>query len=234
MNAKKIFLLTACLLLPFLLNASLEQNFKKMNMQNGLAGNSVYSIFKDKDGFIWFGTGDGLSRYDGKNIRSFTSDKYNMTIEHMYDTSDGLLLFITSNNLHCFDRYRECFVETASFRDMRYYNTRGLVLLNDSIYWSISKNKLHLLKRVLGRSADNKTSLLSLEVLKEFVLTDEAEIIYTFCESQDKKKLFLVTEKSKLLIFDLQTEKLDAVVTLFTSRPDSYQISSLVCDKDYL
>ena len=54
MNAKKIFLLTACLLLPFLLNASLEQNFKKMNMQNGLAGNSVYSIFKDKDGFIWF------------------------------------------------------------------------------------------------------------------------------------------------------------------------------------
>lgn len=92
---------------------------------------------------------------------------------------------------------------------MRYYNTRGLVLLNDSIYWSISKNKLHLLKRVLGRSADNKTSLLSLEVLKEFVLTDEAEIIYTFCESQDKKKLFLVTEKSKLLIFDLQTEKLD-------------------------
>ena len=68
----------------------------------------------------------------------------------------------------------------------------------------------------------------------EFVLTDEAEIIYTFCESQDKKKLFLVTEKSKLLIFDLQTEKLDAVVTLFTSRPDSYQISSLVCDKDYL
>ena len=87
MNAKKIFLLATCLFLPFLLYASLEQNFKKMNMQNGLAGNSVYSIFKDKDGFIWFGTGDGLSRYDGKNIRSFTSDKYNMTIEHMYDLS---------------------------------------------------------------------------------------------------------------------------------------------------
>lgn len=52
MNAKKIFLLATCLFLPFLLYASLEQNFKKMNMQNGLAGNSVYSIFKDKDGFI--------------------------------------------------------------------------------------------------------------------------------------------------------------------------------------
>ena len=55
-----------------------------------------------------------------------------------------------------------------------------------------------------------------------------------FVNRRTKMKLFLVTEKSKLLIFDLQTEKLDAVVTLFTSRPDSYQISSLVCDKDYL
>ena len=46
MNAKKIFLLATCLFLPFLLYASLEQNFKKMNMQNGLAGNSVYSILR--------------------------------------------------------------------------------------------------------------------------------------------------------------------------------------------
>lgn len=85
-------------------------------MQNGLAGNSVYSIFKDKDGFIWFGTGDGLSRYDGKNIRSFTSDKYNMTIEHMYDTSDGLLLFITSNNLHCFGPLPGMFCRNSQFQ----------------------------------------------------------------------------------------------------------------------
>ena len=186
MNIKKILLLVICLLLPFLLYASLEQSFKKINMQNGLAGNSVYSIFKDKDGFIWFGTGDGLSRYDGKNIRSFSNDKYNMTIEHMYDTSDGLLFFIANSYLHCFDRFRECFVETANFGDKQYYNTKGILLLNDSTYWAISKNKLHLLKRVLSKGTDNKEgTILSLEVLKEFVLTDEKEIINTLCESQN-------------------------------------------------
>lgn len=234
MSAKRIFLSATCLLLSFLLHASMEQNFKKINMQNGLADNSVYSIFKDKDGFMWFGTENGLSRYNGKNIRSFTSNQYNMTVKQMYDTSDGLLLFISGNNLHCFDRYRECFVETANFGDMRYYHTRGLVLLNDSTFWSISKNKLHLLRRVLDKSTDNRTSVLSLEVLKEFALTDETEIINAFCESQDQKRLFLTTEKNRLLIFDLQTEKLDAVVPLFTNHPDSYQVSSLVCDKDYL
>ena len=235
MNIKKILYLVICLLLPFLLYASLEQSFKKINMQNGLAGNSVYSIFKDKDGFIWFGTGDGLSRYDGKNIRSFSNDKYNMTIEHMYDTSDGLLFFIANSYLHCFDRFRECFVETANFGDKQYYNTKGILLLNDSTYWAISKNKLHLLKRVLSKGTDNKEgTILSLEVLKEFVLTDEKEIINTLCESQNKKKLFLTTEKGNLLIFDLQTERLENSVNLFTGQPDSYLISSSVCDKDYL
>jgi len=233
-KAKQIFLLMLFLLFPIMLHASLEKNYKKMNMQNGLAGNSVYSIFKDKDGFIWFGTGDGLSRYDGKNIRSFTSDKYNMTIEYMYDTSDGLLLFITNSNLHCFDRYRECFVETGNFRDKRYYNTKGLVLLNDSTYWSISKNKLHLLKRVLSKNPKNKERLFSLEVLKEFALTDEQEVITKICSSPDKKKLFLITKKSSLLIFDVPSGKLETTVKLYASRTDSYQISSLVCDKDYL
>lgn len=234
MNNRSFFLLMIYLLFPFLLYASLEQNFKRINMQNGLAGNSVYSIFKDKDGFMWFGTGDGLNRYDGKNIRSFINDKYNMTIEHMYDTSDGLLFFISNSYLHCFDRFRECFVEITNVGDKQYYRTKAMLLLNDSIYWTVSRNKLHLLKRVLSKGAENKGIVLSLEVLKEFVLADEKETINTFCESQDKKKLFLVTENSKLLIFDLQTEKLENSVALFTDKSDSYQISSLLCDKDYL
>ncbi len=39
----------------------------------GLADNRVMSIYEDKAGIIWFGTGSGLSRYDGKSFRNFTS-----------------------------------------------------------------------------------------------------------------------------------------------------------------
>ena len=39
----------------------------------GLAHNTVNSIYEDKAGIIWFGTGNGLSRYDGKSFRNFTS-----------------------------------------------------------------------------------------------------------------------------------------------------------------
>lgn len=229
------FFLWVFLLFPFLpAHALLEQNFKNLNMQDGLAGNSVYSIFKDRDGFIWFGTGDGLSRYDGKNIRSFTSDKYNLNIRQMYDTSDGTLLLLVGNSLRCFDRYRECFVGISGLNGQSYYETRGLVLLNDSTYWSIAGNKLHLLKRVLRERPDTNETVCSFQVLKEFVLADDKEVINTICESPDKKKLFLTTESCKLLTFDLQTEKLENIVSLFPEMSDSYIVSSTLCDRGYL
>ncbi|MDB5242608.1 MAG: transcriptional regulator [Spirosoma sp.] len=39
----------------------------------GLANNQVMSVYEDKAGIIWFGTGGGISRYDGKSFRKFTS-----------------------------------------------------------------------------------------------------------------------------------------------------------------
>jgi len=38
---------------------------------NGLADNDVQSILQDSRGFIWIGTREGLSRYDGKKFESF-------------------------------------------------------------------------------------------------------------------------------------------------------------------
>ncbi|MFC1712368.1 two-component regulator propeller domain-containing protein [Candidatus Poribacteria bacterium] len=35
---------------------------------DGLAGNNVWSIHRDPDGILWFGTDAGVSRYDGKGL----------------------------------------------------------------------------------------------------------------------------------------------------------------------
>jgi len=47
------------------------RSFKNYTTKDGLAGNSVFKIYEDRAGIIWFGTGDGASRYDGKTFRSF-------------------------------------------------------------------------------------------------------------------------------------------------------------------
>ena len=47
------------------------QTFTKAD---GLAGDFVYSIAEDDEGNIWFGTLDGVSRFDGENWETFKSD----------------------------------------------------------------------------------------------------------------------------------------------------------------
>ncbi|MEJ5964046.1 hybrid sensor histidine kinase/response regulator transcription factor [Pedobacter immunditicola] len=42
-----------------------------LGIQNGLSNNEVNCIFKDHKGYMWFGTQDGLNRYDGYNFKIF-------------------------------------------------------------------------------------------------------------------------------------------------------------------
>lgn len=45
--------------------------FQPITSTNGLSDLVVNSILKDSRGFVWFGTGLGLDRFDGNNIRSY-------------------------------------------------------------------------------------------------------------------------------------------------------------------
>lgn len=45
--------------------------FKRFDINNGLSQNTVPAIIQDRDGFMWFGTKDGLNRYDGVSFKIF-------------------------------------------------------------------------------------------------------------------------------------------------------------------
>lgn len=42
------------------------------NIKNGLAGSMVYNMCQDEDGFMWFATNNGLSRYDGTHFKNYS------------------------------------------------------------------------------------------------------------------------------------------------------------------
>ena len=50
--------------------------FDHLGLENGLSQSSVHVILQDRLGFIWFGTEDGLNRYDGKEFKIFRPDPY--------------------------------------------------------------------------------------------------------------------------------------------------------------
>ncbi|WP_041738428.1 hybrid sensor histidine kinase/response regulator transcription factor [Echinicola vietnamensis] len=53
--------------------------FDQLTVDNGLPQNSVYSIAKDKYGFMWFGTWGGAVRYDGYNVQVFRANEKDST-----------------------------------------------------------------------------------------------------------------------------------------------------------
>src|SRR5690606_29453334 len=48
--------------------------FSQLSIENGLSSSSIEAIVQDKDGFIWFGTEDGLNRYDGYQFRIYKNN----------------------------------------------------------------------------------------------------------------------------------------------------------------
>jgi ligand-binding sensor domain-containing protein/signal transduction histidine kinase/DNA-binding response OmpR family regulator len=56
-----------------------------LTIQNGLSNNSVRCVYQDKKGFMWFGTYDGLNRYDGSEFKVFRNRLSDSTsIPHNY------------------------------------------------------------------------------------------------------------------------------------------------------
>src|SRR5690349_9087816 len=51
-----------------------EYGYTHYDSKDGLAGVTVYSMSQDKDGFLWLGTENGLSRFDGTHFKNFTRD----------------------------------------------------------------------------------------------------------------------------------------------------------------
>lgn len=45
--------------------------FNHLTVENGLSNNDVNTLLQDRTGFIWFGTEDGLNRYDGYSFKIF-------------------------------------------------------------------------------------------------------------------------------------------------------------------
>nr|WP_315197465.1 two-component regulator propeller domain-containing protein [uncultured Flavobacterium sp.] len=51
-----------------------KYNIGYIGIKEGLANNAVTSVYKDKRGLMWFGTYDGVSRYDGYNFFNFRNE----------------------------------------------------------------------------------------------------------------------------------------------------------------
>jgi ligand-binding sensor domain-containing protein/signal transduction histidine kinase len=113
LNNKTIILATLLLIAHNLCGQSYY--FRHYQVENGLSNNAVICSLQDKKGFMWFGTKDGLDRFDGYSFKIFRSDPDDTGsigsnfIHSLYEDRNGIIWAGTENGLYKYEACTESF-----------------------------------------------------------------------------------------------------------------------------
>lgn len=66
-----LLILVLCVVVK--LKAQLHRNYTSYTVDNGLAQNTIWDALQDCKGFMWFGTADGINRFDGYKMYHYKS-----------------------------------------------------------------------------------------------------------------------------------------------------------------
>lgn len=115
---KHIRLLVILLLFPLHIQAletsNTELYFTKITGQNYISQSNVKAIIQDSYGFMWFGTRNGLNRYDGHTFREFAVDDKvlqcsNHNVSALYEDSNHTLWVGTDKGVYLYNPEYESF-----------------------------------------------------------------------------------------------------------------------------
>lgn len=107
-----------CLFAGMIVCQSFAQSvyFKKYQVENGLSHNTVGCILQDSYGFMWFGTSDGLNRFDGKQFKIFRNDNQdkfslgNNSVQALFEDSDRNIWVSTNEGIYIYHRLSGQFI----------------------------------------------------------------------------------------------------------------------------
>ena len=85
------------LISPIALSINTDQWLvQKLHVEDGLPSSTIFSVQQDRDGFLWFGTVNGLARYDGYDFKIYQHDGADL---NSISNNNSGNLFIDSKNI---------------------------------------------------------------------------------------------------------------------------------------
>lgn len=112
-----------------------EMSFDVFSQENGLPNNQIQCIFQDHKGWMWFGTSQGLSKFDGYEFVNYLcvpNDSLSLKgslVRVIFEDHKGQLLLGTENGgLNIFDREKETFYQP--FANDPYFKAK-VISVND-------------------------------------------------------------------------------------------------------
>jgi signal transduction histidine kinase/ligand-binding sensor domain-containing protein len=197
-----------------ILNAqNLSDNFKfeNISIEKGLSQSTVETIHQDKIGFIWFGTNDGLNRYNGYSFtvyRHDPADEQSISDSYIYDLAEdsaGYIWVGTNNGLNKFNP------STEKFKQYLHSPNTGNTI-SDKIIHSIEvDNKNNLWAATLNNglniyidSSDSFVSVIPVYKDEEIIMISKISIL-------NGNHLYLGTFNGRAFTYDLSGFRLTGV-----------------------
>ena len=142
------------------LGASQDYAYKNYSTKDGLAGDHVYHAVQDKEGYLWFATETGVSRFDGKNF-------VNYTVNEGLPSNEILKLFVDSKGR----------VWMMPFANKLCYYYKGKIFnaTNDSIL-----NLMQIKTIVIDIIEDSRNNLIFKEIKNNLIGLSPKNKIYLF------------------------------------------------------
>jgi len=209
-------------------------HIKRITVEQGLAQSTVKSIVEDKLGFLWFGTDEGLSRYDGYKIINFKHDPDDPNslgdkfVNTLLSDSTGKLWIGTGKGLSRYDFSSERFFNYSHIKTDP--DTIGSDIINclceseDKRLW-IAGNS-NILNLYLKGSDKFKSYEIPCSILQNKKTT-----ILTICEIKNGE-LWIGTSNSGIIVFHQQKRRFEHLSKLLFDRSDKryYKIRSIYKD----
>ena len=119
-----------------------DMRFRRVDTREGLSNSEVFSILRDSQGYVWFGTNYGLNRYDGYRIRTYfsydkdTTSLRNNRIDEIQEGHGGRLWLKQGMNYSMYDPV----TEKVDRNPTHWLNERGMLGSMESIHLDSKKN----------------------------------------------------------------------------------------------
>lgn len=156
LNLSIRFVLFVCLITSITELSGQNVRFSKYSTNNGLTDNVVSSILQDQKGFIWFGTEDGLNRFDGLTFKTYRANPQiensllNPNVYRIYNDSKNRIWIVYRSLavLTVFDPSRESFThfypDISNPERLTNGNVLDIIEDNDQNIWIATQYGLNL------------------------------------------------------------------------------------------
>ena len=205
---KNILLFLLLITLDFSALAQEVKLFKNFGIDNPMSYNFVRTIAQDKDGFMWFGSSEGLDRFDGHKTLNFhhdssqpTSLSSNVISRILIDNQQRLWVGTFGGGLNLYKAVNQDFLHfTTKTRNTTLSNDTVNALFEDSEgnIWVGTENGLNIISNHAGKWSTQK---IFQELGNPNSLTHNA--VLTIIETGNQQ-ILVGTNGGGISVFDLQ------------------------------